>query len=278
MTVRPVLRMYGAKWGLAEWIVAHLPRHAVYVEPFAGTAAVLLTKSPARVEVLNDLDGEIVDFFRVLRDKPEALIRAVSLTPYARVEAQASWETPPENEDDVERARRFLVRSWQTIGGPTTRWKSGFRFRKDWRMAVLLRWWQEMPERLAAVAFRLRGVLIENRDYREILEDFDGPETLFYLDPPYPPDTRSRQWRRGGYRFEFSEVDHRELLERITALRGMVVLSSYPSPLYEDILSRAGWRRVERAVVNGNGKPATEILWLNPAATAQLGLAAQLPL
>ena len=273
--MKPVVRMYGAKWRLAPWIVKHFPPHHVYVEAFGGSAAVLLSKEPSPVEVYNDLDGEVVNFFRVLREQPEDLARAIAFTPYARSELDTAWEPTA---DPLEAARRFAVRSWMTIGGPTTRWKSGFRFRKGRRMAVLLRWWQEMPERLAAVAFRLRGVLIENRDYREILEDFDGHETLFYLDPPYPPDTRSRQWRRGGYRFEFSEVDHRELLERITALRGMVVLSSYPSPLYEDILSRAGWRRVERVVTNGNGKPATEILWLNPAATAQLGLAAQLPL
>ncbi len=152
--MKPVVRMYGAKWRLAPWIVKHFPPHHVYVEAFGGSAAVLLSKEPSPVEVYNDLDGEVVNFFRVLREQPEDLARAIAFTPYARSELDTAWEPTA---DPLEAARRFAVRSWMTIGGPTTRWKSGFRFRKGRRMAVLLRWWQEMPERLAAVAFRLRA-------------------------------------------------------------------------------------------------------------------------
>jgi len=194
-----ILRMYGAKWRLAPWIVKHFPPRHVYVEAFGGSAAVLLSKEPSPVEVYNDLDGEVVNFFRVLREQPEDLARAIAFTPYARSELDTAWEP---TDDPLEAARRFAVRSWMAIGGPTTRWKSGFRFRRD-RMAVLLRWWREMPERLAAVAFRLQGVLIENRDYREILEDFDGPKTLFYFDPPrgHPKPGRMAQGRtRRGQR------------------------------------------------------------------------------
>jgi len=125
------------------------------VEPFCGSAAVLLSKPPVSVEVLNDLDEEIVNFFRVLREHPEEF--------NARSEAEKAKSA--DTNDDLERARLFLVRSWMTIGGPTTRWASGFRYRTDERMAVLLRWWQDMPERLAYVVDRLRSVLIENRDY-----------------------------------------------------------------------------------------------------------------
>ena len=276
--MRAVLRLYGAKWSLAKWIVAHFPHHDIYVEPFCGSAAVLLSKPPVSVEVLNDLDEEIINFFRVLRERPEEFIRAIFLTPYARSEAEKAKSA--DADDDLERARLFLVRSWMTIGGPTTRWATGFRYRTDGRMAALLRWWQNMPERLAYVVDRLRSVLIENRDYKEILQSFDGPNTLFYLDPPYPPTTRSRQWRTGGYRYDFSEADHEEFLQRILSLQGMVVLSAYPHPLYEKMLASAGWTFYSRRVINGNGKPAEEMLWLNPAAVQrqrqiQLSLEAQ---
>jgi len=262
--MKAIVRMYGGKWKMASWIVAHLPRHRIYVEPFGGSAAVLLCKPPARVEVYNDIDGEVVNFFRVLRERPDELIRRIALTPYGRAEAEAAREPSGERVDEVERARRFLVRSWMTIGGPSTRWRSGFRYRRSASMATLLRWWTDLPERLAVAAERLRGVLIENRDYRDILDAFDGPETLFYVDPPYPPDTRSRQWRHGGYRHEFDRNDHEELLERILGLQGRVVLSTYPNSLYETLLKPAGWTSVRRGTVNGNGRPTVEVLWLSP--------------
>ncbi|RMD69937.1 MAG: DNA adenine methylase [Gammaproteobacteria bacterium] len=259
-----LIRYYGSKWHLASWIVANFPPHTIYVEPFGGSAAVLLQKQPSPVEVLNDIDGEVTQFFRVLREQPEALARAVMLTPYSREEAELSWEP---SDDPIEAARRFLVRSWQTIGGPSTRWRSGWRFKRaPVEMRRILRAWKSLPEAVMQAAERLRDVVLERRDYRQILAAYDGPGTLFYLDPPYLQATRSRQWKNGGYRHE---VDHGELLEALRQVRGAVVLSGYPSPLYDEALQ--GWGRCVRGTTNSGGRRVAEVLWLNrPAQQATL--------
>lgn len=264
----PVLRYHGGKWKVAPWIIGHFPPHRIYVEVFGGGAGVLLRKRPSEVEVYNDVDGDVVNFFRVLREQPETLARLVSMTPYARAELESAWEPC---EDPVEQARRFLVRSWLSIGGPTTQWRSGFRFRREKTRSLLERW-NALPEIILSTAERLKRVIIEQADYRRILKRYDSPETLFYCDPPYHPDTRS-QWGRfqKAYRFEFSEDDHRALAEALHAVRGMVVLSGYAHPLYERLYERRGWARFDLPTVNQNGRRVVESLWLNPSALRRAG-------
>ncbi len=264
----PVLRYHGGKWKVAPWIIGHFPPHRIYVEVFGGGAGVLLRKRPSEVEVYNDVDGDVVNFFRVLREQPETLARLVSMTPYARAELESAWEPC---EDPVEQARRFLVRSWLSIGGPTTQWRSGFRFRREKTRSLLERW-NALPEIILSTAERLKRVIIEQADYRRILKRYDSPETLFYCDPPYHPDTRS-QWGRfqKAYRFEFSEDDHRALAEALHAVRGMVVLSGYAHPLYERLYERQGWARFDLPTVNQNGRRVVESLWLNPSALRRAG-------
>ncbi len=264
----PVLRYHGGKWKVAPWIIGHFPPHRIYVEVFGGGAGVLLRKWPSEVEVYNDVDGDVVNFFRVLREQPETLARLVSMTPYARAELESAWEPC---EDPVEQARRFLVRSWLSIGGPTTQWRSGFRFRREKTRSLLERW-NALPEIILSTAERLKRVIIEQADYRRILKRYDSPETLFYCDPPYHPDTRS-QWGRfqKAYRFEFSEDDHRALAEALHAVRGMVVLSGYAHPLYERLYERRGWARFDLPTVNQNGRRVVESLWLNPSALRRAG-------
>lgn len=264
----PVLRYHGGKWKVAPWIIGHFPPHRIYVEVFGGGAGVLLRKRPSEVEVYNDVDGDVVNFFRVLREQPETLARLVSMTPYARAELESAWEPC---EDPVEQARRFLVRSWFSIGGPTTQWRSGFRFRRKKTRSLLERW-NALPEIILSTAERLKRVIIEQADYRRILKRYDSPETLFYCDPPYHPDTRS-QWGRfqKAYRFEFSEDDHRALAEALHAVRGMVVLSGYAHPLYERLYERRGWARFDLPTVNQNGRRVVESLWLNPSALRRAG-------
>ena len=264
----PVLRYHGGKWKVAPWIIGHFPPHRIYVEVFGGGAGVLLRKRPSEVEVYNDVDGDVVNFFRVLREQPETLARLVSMTPYARAELESAWEPC---EDPVEQARRFLVRSWLSIGGPTTQWRSGFRFRRKKTRSLLERW-NALPEIILSTAERLKRVIIEQADYRRILKRYDSPEALFYCDPPYHPDTRS-QWGRfqKAYRFEFSEDDHRALAEALHAVRGMVVLSGYAHPLYERLYERRGWARFDLPTVNQNGRRVVESLWLNPSALRRAG-------
>jgi len=255
----PLVRYHGGKWRLAPWIIGHFPPHRTYVEVFGGGAGVLLRKRPSPVEVYNDLDGDVVNFFRVLREHPEELARAVEMTPYARAELDAAWEAVA---DPLERARRFAVRAWMSIGGPSDPWKSGLRYRRTDTSQPVLQW-KRLPESLMSAASRLKSVLIEQADYRRVLNRYDAPDTLFYCDPPYLPAVRLR---RRAYRCEFDENDHRALAEALAEVQGMVVLSGYAHPLYTELYEERGWERYDMPTVNQNGARAMESLWLNPAA------------
>jgi len=272
---RPVLRYMGAKWRLAPWIIRHFPwPHDAYVEPFGGSAAVLLRKPPSPLEVWNDLGEEVYNFFVVLRDEAlcARLVRALEFTPWHRKEFEECYAGLGGPEDDpVERARRFAVVSWQGIRGYHTE-------RPAWRYVKTGRNFAKVPsetwtfEHLYAASARLRRVQFEHRDAIEVIRDYDGPETLFYLDPPYLASTRST-WGSQYEVDEASEEWHRGLLEVLLGARGMVVLSGYPSPLYETMLERRGWLRVS-TLARGNGMrrgDRKEALWLSPSVQARLG-------
>lgn len=263
VVTRPVLRYPGGKWRLAPWIIRHFPPHDAYVEPFGGSAAVLLQKAPSPLEVWNDLGGEVYNFFLVLRDEGlcARLVRALELTPWHRLEYERCLQGLGEPQDDpVERARRFFVASWQGVWGGSWRYvRSGSRFAITPSEA-----WGPF-EHLLAASQRLRRVQFEHRDAFAVMKEYDAPESLFYLDPPYLASTRAQP----GAQYEVdtaTEAWHRELLETVLSLRGMVVLSGYPSPLYEEVLERRGWVRVE-ILARGNAmrrKDRVEALWLSP--------------
>ncbi|MDQ3804294.1 MAG: DNA adenine methylase [Acidobacteriota bacterium] len=275
---RPVLRYHGGKFGkagvLADWILAHVPPHECYVEPFGGGASVLLRKPRTPNEVYNDLYGEVCTLFRVLRD-PElcaSLVRSVSLTPFSEAELRSCFG-PPDGLCEVEAARRLLVRSWMTIGhdAATSYRHSGFRGGTKTAVRDPGLDWRGLPESLARAADRLQGVHVYERPYEYVLNKYDGPRTAFYVDPPYLRETRSAA-HRGAYAVEMDGPAHERLAARLHALEGMVTLSGYDSDLYRSLYP--GWRRVERKVfANGRGgvKPGrTEVLWLNAAAAAAL--------
>jgi DNA adenine methylase len=188
---RPVLRYHGGKWNLARWIISLLPPHRVYVEPFGGAASVLLQKGRAYQEIYNDLDGAVCNLFQVLRDSSIAadLARRLMLTPFARAEFDAAYVP---SEDDVEQARRTIVRSYMGFGTKSSTASSGNGFRSGARVlqASVGDEWASFPEQIARYAARLRGVVIENRDALELIGQHDTAQTLFYVDPPYPSETR----------------------------------------------------------------------------------------
>lgn len=258
---RPPLRYHGGKWKLASWIVRHFPPHRVYLEPFGGGASVLLNKPRAELETYNDLDGQVVNFFRVLRERPAELVRMLELTPWSRAEYELSYEP---SEDALEAARRFFVRSSQSIGGPTTQWRNGWRYqvkRGTWHNAASL--WCEL-DHLYQVAERLRGVQIEQRDAFDLIPRYDMPEVLIYLDPPYPHETRSK-WKGAAYNHELSDDEHARLAEMARASQANVVISSYPSEMYTDLYQAHGWIQVTTtARTNGPQTVRTECLWLSP--------------
>lgn len=265
---RSVLRYFGGKWSLAPWVIQHLPQaHRIYVEPFGGAASILMRKPRSKIEVYNDLDDEIVGLFRVLQDKNQCqeLMRRLKRTPYSRSEFELSFVR---TDDPVIRSQRAIVRAYQSMHhtalfNPRKTTFSDARHRSG---GAKSHEWANYPRSLAAVNRRLQGVVIEKRNALDVIRVQDTPDTLFYVDPPYVPASRAS----GGYRHEMSAQQHLELLDVLKGVKGMVVLSGYPSALYDDALK--GWHRVERQHVAMALKAhsRTEVLWISPAAAARL--------
>lgn len=268
---RPALRYHGGKFRLAPWIIQHFPQHRVYTEPFGGAASVLMRKPrAAMVEVYNDLDSEIVSLFRVLRDPEQSaqLVEQIRLTPYAREEFRESYTQHP---DAIEQARRTVTRAFLGFGSDSASGAvSGFRANGNRQNTHPARDWTNYPAALASFCDRLQGVVIENRPAVEIMAQQDSPQTLHYRDPPYLHETRSAAVTRSGkgYRHEMTEEDHRALADVLHNLRGMVVVSGYHSPLYDELF--AGWNVSTRSTQADGGLDRTEVLWLNPACAQAL--------
>lgn len=258
---RPALRWHGGKWILAPWIISHFPAHRVYVEPFGGAASVLLRKPRSYAEVYNDLDSGAVNLFQVLRsDRADELINALRLTPFARdefAEAYGKHDCP------VEQARRLVIRSFMGFGSNGHARATGFRANSNRSGTTPAHDWTNFPNALAAIVGRLQGVVIENRDALQVMAAHDSLETLHYVDPPYVLSTRSDPSK--DYAHELTDADHADLLAFLATLHGAVVLSGYPSALYDDALP--GWQRVERASLADGASKRTEVLWLNAQAS-----------
>ena len=273
MTIsRPVLRYHGGKFGnrgtVADKIIANFPPHRVYVEPFGGSASVLLRKPRAHGEVYNDKWGGVVALFRVLRDKEKSaeLERLLRLTPFAREEFEQSREVVA---DEIEQARRLVFRSFagfaSASGSGGEEYSTGFRANSNRSGTVPARDWANYPNQIASFTERLRGVIIENRDALEVMTQHDSAETLHYVDPPYVHDARSKKARElREYRHEMNDDQHRVLATLLKGLTGMVVLSGYHSALYDDLYS--SWQRVEFKALADGARDRTEVLWFNDAA------------
>lgn len=264
---RPMLRYHGGKWALKDWILGFFPSHRIYCEPFGGGGSILLSKPRSKAEVYNDLDGEMVNLFRVVRDRGEDLARAIELTPYARAEFDLSYEPTG---DAVEQARRTLIRAQMGFGGNLTRLnrngapqRTGFRgYSGEGRSGNYAKEWMGFPTGLLAITQRLRGVVIENKPAMDVMKLHDSDDTLHYVDPPYVHATRSSfvTGTKRGYRHEMSDDDHRELGAFLKTLRGGVIVSGYHHPLYDELF--AGWRRVEKGTHADGGRARTEVLWM----------------
>jgi DNA adenine methylase len=268
---RPLLRYHGGKWLLAQWIISHFPKHRVYVEPCGGAASVLMQKQRAYGEVYNDIDSELVNVFRVLRDRQSAadLERLLRLTPFSRDEFRLAYDP---TECKVEQARRTIVRSFMGFGSAAVSkaHKTGFRSNANRSGTTLARDWQNYPNHIHAFVERLQGVLIENEQAENVIKRHDTPETLFYIDPPYPWSTRyqSAAWA-DCYRHEMKDDDHRNLATVLWRVKGAVIISGYPCELYDRELY-PDWKRVKRKAYADGAAERTEVLWMNKRAEACL--------
>jgi len=265
---RPILRYHGGKWKLAPWVLAHLPPHKVYVEPFCGGASILLRKPRSASEVLNDLDEEVVGMFRVLRDEVQAmeLARRLALTPFARAEYEDWCYGQPV--DAIDSAHRMICRSLMGMSSKGIWRRSGFDSRLNGdgflsRVNSL----RAMPDVVIETAERLRGVLIEREDAVKLIGRFQRPDCLIYCDPPYVLAARGNSAQ--VYRWDMSDEGHRRLAGALRTGRSMVVISGYPSELY-DIELYPDWKRIQRPHLADGAKPSTEVLWLNASAANAL--------
>ena len=263
--IRPPMKWHGGKFYLARDIVQVFPPHHTYVEPFGGGASVLLNKEPAKVEVYNDLDERLVRFFRVLRDNPEEFQRRATLTPYSEAEFLAVTGGDEAELDDIELARRDFVRWRLSIGGRGDSFSYTLHRPRRFMAGDVSGFLSIIDEQLPLIVDRLRTVQLLCRSAADVIARWDSPETLFYCDPPYVATTRAKG-SRDVYAHEMSEQDHLELGELLTRVQGKVVLSGYPSTLYDELY--AGWYRVGFDIANhaAGGKSKArkcERLWLN---------------
>jgi len=258
--MNPALRYHGSKYRLAPWLLSYFPAHRCYVEPYAGAAGVLLQKPRSAIEIYNDLDCEIVNFFRVLREPnmAERLIEQLELTPFARAEFNVILTS---SSDDVERARLLAVRAFMGFGSSgATMQKNGMSIH-----GARVQGWRNYPQKLHAVVQRLQGVVIENRDALSVMRQHDSHDTLHFVDPPYLPETRKNN--NDVYRYEMTLEQHADLLQCLNQVTGMVILCGYPNDMYDQHLP--GWETATRkSAISGNrgGRYRIEKIWMNQMA------------
>ncbi len=256
--MKAVLRYLGAKNKLVDWIIPFFPEHSIYVEPFGGSAAVLLNKKPAKLEVYNDAFDEVVSLFEVIRScQCNRLAELVFNTPFAETEyKRASKRT----DDKLENARRFLVRSLMGVSTDgVLRDTGGFKAETvKGASASGAKKWASLPDLLIEASCRLKEVYILNRQAVDVITKYDSTDTLFYIDPPYMMDTRTDS---GRYVHEFSYDQHSGLLDLVNSVKGKVVISGYDHDLYKDKLS--WWRREEIETESMRQAKRKEIIWMN---------------
>ncbi len=268
MRPRPVLRYHGGKWLLAPWIISHFGSHRAYVEPFGGAASVLMRKKRSPVEVYNDLWGTVVNVFRILRDPIQAaeLTRLLYLTPFSREEFEAIQGVTLAQLSMIEQARCTILRSLAGFGSASTNGahSTGFRASSGESSTTPAIDWANYPTHIPRFVERLRGVLIENRSALDVIEQHDSPSTLFYLDPPYPHCTRNMRRGNAMYACEMNDQDHADLASLLHHVQGMVIISGYECPLYDQLFG--SWAHYKREHVIDGGNKRLESIWLNPAA------------
>ena len=255
---------YGGKFSHREWLVPLLPQTHHYCEPFGGSAAVLLNREPAPVETYNDIDGELVNFFRVLREQTEEIINAIALTPFSLKEFTIACSQPTEGLSDLERARRFYVRARQVRTGLAQtaspgRWAfcTGTSRRG---MAGAISRWRGGLDQLPRIAERLLRVQIENRPALEVIRRYDSEDTLFYCDPPYPHESRGDS---NAYGFEMTDDAHRELAKVVHGAQGRIALSSYECALMDELYDDWNKLYAPHRICHSVKQYRQEVLWVN---------------
>lgn len=250
-----ILKYPGAKNRLARWIISNMPEHDVYLEPFGGSMAVLLNKPRSHIETVNDLSSDIVNFFRVIRDQSDELIKVIKYTPFARQEYEKAY-LGNETDSDIEKARMFCVKCWQGFGSGN-RYQNGFITGQQANSPNPAHAWSELPDSLRLAVARLQGVQIECLEAIELIKRYCTKDVFIYCDPPYLPDTRKNYL----YDYEMNSNQHIELLHLLRNHPGKVMISGYENDLYDAMLN--DWQKAVKETCAEHGLKRTEVLWMN---------------
>ena len=265
MVYKSPINWYGGKYYMAKDIIEIFPKHKMYVEGFGGAAHVLFRKEKSELEVYNDLHSGLYLFFKLLRENNEEFIRRLSLTPYSREEFENSKQWMYE-EDEIEKARKFYVRTMQSVASNGGWCYAKSKSRRGMCQSVS-RWLGNIEENLEGAIERLKEVQVENLDILELIKKYDKEDTLFYLDPPYILDTRKQ---KKSYDYEMTDEQHKELVDTLIGIKGKVVLSGYDHPIYNKLLDN-GWSKVvigeyaKRSQKTNEGElsKGKEFVWVN---------------
>lgn len=267
----------GGKHRLRRWIIAQFPPHVTYIEPFFGAGSVFFAKPRSRIEVINDRNVGIVNFYDCLRAWPEDLARAVALTPYSRYEHQRVQgadlnQMPTTKAEKLALARQFFVWANQGRGRAGISEPAGWTFNPRLsRSRTFAEDWATAPDHLLALAQRLQGVYLEYGDALSVVQRWDSEQALHYLDPPYLPATRGNRWDNCTYLHEMSAADHEAMAEVLLGCAGMFIISHYECQTYDDLYLLHGWRKLTRPV-NVAGAARVEALYISPGCRQQAAL------
>ncbi|MDR1004603.1 MAG: DNA adenine methylase [Prevotellaceae bacterium] len=256
---------YGGKFSHLDWLLPQLPKCFHYCEPFAGSGAVLINREPSPVETYNDIDGEVVNFFKVLREEKNALIEQIALTPFSREEFGQACQLDPDL-TPLERARRFYIRARQVRTGLAQtatigRWANCKNTSRSGMSGVVSRWLGGV-EQLDFIAERLLRVQIENRPAIDVIKLYDSKNTLFYCDPPYIHETRGDS---NAYGYEMDDVAHAQLAKVLNEAEGLVAISNYECPLMDKLYPAPQWTKIysPQKTIHSTKDVRQEVLWVN---------------
>ena len=261
--MKAILKYPGSKWRIAEWIVSQFPKHHSYLEPFFGSGAVLFNKPLSNIETVNDLDLNVVNLFKCIREDSERLARIIEATPYSRNEYDSMYyaEVP---ECKYEMARQFVVKCWQGHGYRVNQYKVGWKNDVQGReKAYAMKHWNELPDRVLLAAERLKQVQVERMPAVDLIKRFKFPDVLIYADPPYLEETRTSHVKQQYSNEMLKEQEHVELLEVLLQHPGPVVISGYESRLYKEMLEDRGWNKKSVRSNDQSGAARQEVIWMN---------------
>lgn len=272
--MKSILKYPGSKNRIAPWIIQRIPEHHSYVEPYAGSLAVLLNKEPSAIETVNDLDWDVCNLFGCIKKDAEKLASMVAMTPYSRSEYDDAFKMDLDDLmckiDPFRKACRFLIQCWQGHGFRTNGYKVGWKNDVQGRenMYAVYNWYR-LPEWIIAIVDRLKQVQIENRPALEVIKRFWYPNVFIYLDPPYPLSTRTAK----QYKHEMTDSEHADLLEIMLRFPGKAIISGYDNDLYNETLK--DWHKDSvKGYAEYHGADRREVVWMNyePAKDNQLSL------